>query len=63
MRHLLKLSSIAPLSACRRRRQGRRQRKTKEGTYKGTYAANGTFKATPIGKDRALSSLTNTAWV
>jgi hypothetical protein len=29
---------------------------TKEGTYSGTYTAYGTYKATPIGKERGLST-------
>ena len=54
MRHLLKLCTIVTAIAFAAVAPGAASAQTKEGTYKGTYAANGTFKATAIGKDRVL---------
>ena len=54
MRHILKLFGIATAVAFAAATPRAASAQTKEGTYKGTYAANGTFKATAIGKDRVL---------
>ena len=54
MRHILKLFGIATAVAFAAATPRAASAQAKEGTYKGTYSANGTFKATAIRKDRVL---------